>query len=337
MGGKNMEDNNKDLLFKKIQEYLTDTPTVLAGTGISIPAGIPGMSKLSEYLLDKMGDKYSDDHNWKMISDKLSEGVDLEAALTGVDIKGELLNDIIIYTWKLVSQYDLKFFNEFVLLRIRQPLCDLIQKLVSTCYSNVNIITTNYDRYIEYCCDICGVRIDNRFDGLYLKTLNNDELKKKNVVNLLKVHGSLDTFHCIETKDSVCIPLQYKIPNGFVPEIVTPGSDKYEILLTTDTYRNILSKSDEIINSAKCYLCIGYGFNDSQIQQNILRNITFGKPIVVVTKELSDTALALITNKAQKYVVLIEAPSNQTRVIINKKDFNIEGEYWKLENFLEII
>ena len=27
-----------------------------------------------------------------------------------------------------------------------------------------------YDRYNEYCCDICGVKIDNRFDGLYLKT-----------------------------------------------------------------------------------------------------------------------------------------------------------------------
>ena len=66
---------------------------------------------------------------------------------------------------------------------------------MSTCYNNVNIITTNYDRYIEYCCDICGVEIDNRFNGMYLKSLRTNELKKKDVVNLLKVHGSLDTFH----------------------------------------------------------------------------------------------------------------------------------------------
>lgn len=96
-------------------------------------------------------------------------------------------------------------------------------------------------------------------------------------------------------------------------------------------------KTDEIINNAKCYLCIGYGFNDSQIQQNILNNITFGKPIVVVTKELSDAALSLINNKAREYAVLIESPSNKTRVIINKNEFEIDGEYWKLENFLEII
>lgn len=332
-----MEENIKDIVFKTIQTYLTDTPVVLAGTGISIPAGIPGMDQLSKFLQSKLNDKYADNPNWCRISDKLNEGIDLESALTGVEVKGDLLTNIVNLTWELVTAYDLKFFNENVLSRTRQPLCDLIQKLTSTCYNNVNIITTNYDRYIEYCCDICGVKIDNRFDGLYLKSLNNNELKKKDVVNILKVHGSLDTFHSIETKENICIPLQNKIPNGFVPEIVTPGSDKYETLLTTDTYRNILSKSDELINNAKCYLCIGYGFNDSQIQQNILRNITFGKPIVVITKKLNDDALSLINNKAQKYVVLIESPLNKTRVIINKKDFEIEGNYWKLENFLEII
>lgn len=331
------KDKNIDIVFKTIQTYLTDTPIVLAGTGISIPVGIPGMNKLSKHLQSNLKDKYAENINWCKISDKLDEGIDLESALTGVDVKGELLTDIVKLTWELVTEYDLRFFHENVLSRVKQPLCELIIRLMSTCYNNVNIITTNYDRYIEYCCDICGVEIDNRFDGLYLKTLNTDQLKKKNVVNLLKVHGSLDTFHSIETKESICVPLQYKIPSGFVPEIVTPGSDKYEALLTTDTYRNILSKSDELINNAKCYLCIGYGFNDSQIQQNILRNITFGKPIVVVTKELSDEALSLISNKAQKYVVLIESSLNRTRVIINKKDFEIDGEYWKLENFLEII
>lgn len=332
-----MENHTKNTVFKTIQMYLTDTPVVLAGTGISIPAGIPGMNKLAEFLQDNLKDKYAQNTNWCKISEKLDNGSDLESALTDINVKGELLTDIIKLTWKLVTEFDLNFFNEKVLLREWQPLCELLTKLMSTCYNNVNIITTNYDRYIEYCCDICGVKIDNRFNGLYLKSLSNGPLKNKNIVNLLKVHGSLDTFHSIETKENICIPLQYKIPNGFVPEIVTPGSDKYETLLTTDTYRNILSKSDELINNAKCYLCVGYGFNDSQIQQNILRNITFGKPIVIVTKELSDAALSLINNKAQKYVVLMEAQSNKTRVIINKKDFDIEGEYWKLENFLEII
>ena len=44
-----MKDKNKDIVFKTIQTYLTDTPVVLAGTGISIPAGIPGMNKLQSF------------------------------------------------------------------------------------------------------------------------------------------------------------------------------------------------------------------------------------------------------------------------------------------------
>lgn len=332
-----MDNINRDSLFKEIQTYLTETPVVLAGTGVSIPAGIPGMNELSTFLQNEFKEKYKENTNWQKITNRLDEGIDLESALTGVDVKGELLNDIVNLTWKLVSDSDIKFFYENVISRTRQPLCDLLEKLMSTCYNSVNIITTNYDRYIEYCCDISGVKIDNCFDGFYLKTLSNRDLKKKNVVNLLKVHGSLDTFHSIDTNESICIPLQYEIPMDFIPEIVTPGSDKYETLLTTDTYRNILYKSDEIINNAKCYLCIGYGFNDSQIQQNILRNITYGKPIVIVTKKLSDFALSLINNKAQKYVVLIEGQQGKTRVIINKKDYEIDGEYWKLENFLDII
>lgn len=332
-----MEEKITDIVFEAVQAYLTDTPVILAGTGVSIPAGIPGMHELSEFLQNNLRDKYAQDTNWCKISEKLDNGIDLESALTDVHINGELLTDIIKLTWVLVTKYDLNFFNKKVLFREWQPLCELLTKLMSTCYNNVNIITTNYDRYIEYCCDICGAKIDNRFDGLYLKTLSNDTLKKKGVVNLLKVHGSLDTFHSADTKENICIPLQYKIPNGFVPEIVTPGSDKYQTILTTDTYRDILSKSDELINNAKCYLCIGYGFNDSQVQQNILRNISMGKPIVVVTKGLNDGALALINNKAQRYAVLIEASRNKTRIIIDKKEYEIDGEYWKLENFLNII
>ena len=36
----NMKENNKDYIFRTIQSYITDPPLILAGTGISIPAGI---------------------------------------------------------------------------------------------------------------------------------------------------------------------------------------------------------------------------------------------------------------------------------------------------------
>ncbi len=99
----------------------------------------------------------------------------------------------------------------------------------------------------------------------------------------------------------------------------------------------MLNYCDNVINQSKNYLCIGYGFNDSQIQQNIISNIKRDKPIVVVTKGLREQALALINNNAKKYAVIIESENNKTRVIIDKKEFEIDGEYWKLENFIEIL
>lgn len=333
----NMKENDKEYIFRTIQSYITDPPLILAGTGTSIPAGIPGMDELARYLKSKFEEKYASDTIWQCVLEKLNSGYGLEEALTGISIQGELLNDIVKATWQLVTKYDIAFFNEKVISREMQPFGELLSILMSTCDNSLNIITTNYDRYIEYCCDMYNIKIDNRFQGLYLKTLTDDDIETKNVLNLFKVHGSLDTFHSIELKESICIPLQSRIPNGFLPDIVTPGTNKYETLLTTNTFRNMLNYCDNVINQSKNYLCIGYGFNDSQIQQSIISNIKRDKPIVVVTKGLKEQALALINNNAKKHAVIIESENSKTRVIINKKDFEIDGEYWKLENFIEIL
>lgn len=73
---------NKDDIFRTIQEYTTDVPLLLIGTGASIPVGIHGMPELANYLLDNLDSKYSSDKNWCDISKKLKSGIDLESAMT---------------------------------------------------------------------------------------------------------------------------------------------------------------------------------------------------------------------------------------------------------------
>ncbi len=217
-----MKENNKDYIFRTIQSYITDPPLVLAGTGISIPAGIPGMDELAKYLKSQLEEKYYSHTTWNSVLEKLNTGRGLEEALTGINIQGELLNDIVKATWQLVTEHDIAFFNEKVIGREMQPLGELISILMSTCDNSLNIITTNYDRYIEYCCDMYNIKIDNRFQGLYLKTLTTDDIKNKNILNLFKVHGSLDTFLDIESKESVCIPLQSRIQVDFFLILLHP-------------------------------------------------------------------------------------------------------------------
>lgn len=40
----------KEEIFNIIQEYTSNPPLILVGTGLSIPAGIPGMAELADYL-----------------------------------------------------------------------------------------------------------------------------------------------------------------------------------------------------------------------------------------------------------------------------------------------
>lgn len=329
-----MENND---IFKKIQEYVSDVPLILFGTGGTMPYGIPGMGKLSEFLIKNLNDKYDDDEGWSKFIRNIRAGKDLESALTDITLDRNILNDIIVKTWELVNEYDLKFFYEKILNNIIVPIAQLINRFYEPTPQCVNIITTNYDRIIEYACDQMLIPIDKRFDGYYYKNVSTSEMKKKKVVNLIKVHGSLDLFKDINGRVH-SIPLQKEIPKGLVPEIVTPGENKYKSILVGE-YRDLIHIADDLISNAKSFLCIGYGFNDEQIQRNIIGKINIGNPIVVVTKELSEKSRQLIVRNSTKYIIIEQCKSDpsKTAFYINKEEYLIEGEYWSVDKFLEII
>lgn len=326
----------KEEIFKVIQEYTSNPPLILAGTGLTIPIGIPGMGALADYLREKLDDKYEADSAWKNVSNKIVSGIDLENALSEDKLSENLMNDIKKYTWELVNTSDIKFFREKHLLGHNTSFAKILKKFLRTTRHHLDIITTNYDRYIEYCCDQCGIEVDTGYKGIYSKSLAMDFLKKKDNVTLLKVHGSLDSFNDCLRNESISIPLQAAIPNGFLPEIITPGIGKYQAILTNAS-RELLHHADTVINKASNFLCIGYGFNDSQIQEQIIKKIKTGCPIVVVTKELTDQALSLIVNNSEKHSVVLDGEDGKTRFIINKSDVTIDGTYWTVDGFNKII
>lgn len=327
---------NRNDFFKFVQDYMRDVPLLLIGTGGTMPYGIPGMEKLSDRLINTLDQKYKANTEWDKFVANINSGKDLESSLTGLNLKEDILNDIIVQTWILVNDADIKLLNKILCNKEFLPIARLIKMFYNTQPQCVNIITTNYDRVIEYACDQFKIPIDKRFEGYYLKTFSQAKLRHKNIVNLIKVHGSLDLFK--DENDYVySIPLQKNIPDKFTPAIVTPGEDKYKTILNGEC-RDLVHIADDLINNAKSFLCIGYGFNDIQIQRNVIEGIKQDKPIVVVTKKISDGAVSLITNNSRKHVIIQEDEKNhnKTDIIINKKRFQLEGIYWDLENFLEI-
>jgi len=328
---------DKNKIFLEVQKRLESVPAFLIGTGATIPSGIPGMSDLALHLIRCLKDKYENDAIWEQVVEKLETGTDLESALTEITVGDELLQDIIIETWKLITEADLKVFCQARIAGEKLPLASLIHKYCQVHPKCVNIITTNYDRVIEYACDQIRALVDTRYQGNYIRYFSNAKPKKANVVNLLKVHGSLDLFK--DTSGLVCtIPLQGELPKGFVPEIVTPGAMKYKAVLTGDC-RSILHEADSIIDEASAFLCIGYGFNDEQIQDRIIAGIRTGKSIVVVTKCVSEKAAHLLANHSNNYVVIENNPekANSTRFTINRKYEYLDGAYWTINGLMQII
>lgn len=325
----------KEEMFNIIQEYTSNPPLILVGTGLTIPAGIPGMAELADYLQKNLNEKYKADAAWENVINKLNSGNDLETALSEDTLSISLINDMKRCTWELVNKADINCLKNTFVKGKQAPFSKTISKFIRPTGHHLDIITTNYDRYIEYCCDQCGIEVENGYQGMYIKSLE-VKFKKRDSVSLLKVHGSLDSFKNNKTDNSISIPLMETVPDGFTPEIITPGIGKYQAILTNAS-RQLLYHADTVIKKASNFLCIGYGFNDSQIQELMIRKIRLGCPIVVVTKGLTDNALSIINNNSDKHAVILDGGEGKTRFIINKTDITIDGTYWTIDGFNEII
>lgn len=322
-------------IFRVIQKYIEANPLFFIGSGSSAAYGLPGMQKLGEHLLASLSTKYDANSDWQHFEDNIKSGKDLETAMTDIVFKKDIINDIRKETWKLISAKDLEVFSEIVFGNKEIALSKLIKIYYQAHPQKVDIITTNYDRLIEYACDKVRIPLCNGFTGHYSKFYS-DAFGKKNTVNLVKVHGSLDWFK--DTKGvTTTLPLQKEIPSGLVPEIITPGVSKYQAVLT-GIERSLLNQCDTMIKNASSYLCIGYGFNDTQIQALMIKEIQSGKPLVLVTMAVSDDTAHLLANNAENYAYICKGEKeNTTEICINKKLYVVDGTYWTVDGFIKII
>lgn len=327
----------KDKVYQIIQKQLQNVPLLLIGTGGTMPYGISGMSVLAKELISGLSSKYSKDAAWKEFSSRLAKGIDLENALSGLQLSSDISRDIVDITWNLVSRDDINLMHDWIGRDKRPELGEVVNRFYKVNPQCVNIITTNYDRVIEYSCDQFKLPVNTFFAGEYFKHYVEMDVPSRRKVNLLKVHGSLDWFYR-DSSQVVSLPLQEKIPDGFRPSIVTPGVEKYERVLKSP-FRDMLHIADELISKATGYLCIGYGFNDNQIQENIIGEIRAGKPIAIWTKGLSKNALELIRT-ASKCFIVVEADEDdesKTRVIFPDSETILNEKIWDMNGLLQVI
>ncbi len=190
-----VRDEKLEKLTTTIQSYLnSDNTTLLIGSGASIPYGLPSMGALTSEIKTKLQGKYETDPQWIELIQELESSGNLEETLDKVELKDEIHKNIIWTVWNLIEQKDNEALVNFIVKNTKPALTNILKKFVQKTEST-NIITTNYDRLIEYAGDFSKGKVETGFSGDYIKSFSQfSQRPTKRSVNIFKVHGSIDWF-----------------------------------------------------------------------------------------------------------------------------------------------
>ena len=118
---------------------------------------------------------------------------------------------------------------------------------------------------------------------------------RQGVVNLWKVHGSVDWFRN-SAKDKQEIVTALPITNGhpgeqWTPAIILPDNAKYQ-QAHMEPFRTIMREADTAIANSNSILCIGFGFNDIHILPKLKDRCKIPKTtLVILAEELTPEAV----------------------------------------------
>ena len=319
---------NKNEIFTTIQNFLKDPPVIIWGSGATVPYKIPSMNELTD-ILNIEGIKIDRNSN---LETKLSEISKSEPKKIN-DIKKTIINKILEKDLLCLenSIKDKQFFS---------PIISMVKCFIKPQPEKIDIITSNYDRILEYALTQENIPYTEGFSGRILSKFDMSLFREKGkFINLIKVHGSLNWMSY--ENEIFYIPVEYnnfKINiQGMLNNIILPTKDKFEDSYK-NPYRQLIAQSDECIQKAKSFLVVGFGFNDKHITPIMENKIKEGVPIVIITKQATQSCIDIL-NKATNYCLLQEDEKN-TNVTCSKQKQpdvpSLEGKYWELNNFMEI-
>lgn len=336
-----------DIAIEEGQRCLKAFPTIVLGSGSSIPAGLPSMSALAEYLKASIRDESLADDDKAVWAEFVKELAtkDLESALQAVKLGEGLSDRVAECTWTLINEADTRLFDEVLGDRNRLPITRLYRHLFGSTNRTISVVTTNYDRVAEYAADTGGFCHHTGFSYGYLRQRQGgnrlsftQENRQARTVDIWKVHGCLDWFTRLDDGQVISVASARKVPAGHRPSIVTPGIEKYE-RTHLEPFRSTIAGADGALAKAAAYLCVGFGFNDAHIQPKLLERWNRGDAfLVVLTKVLSDSVRRMLRSaNGQNFLALEEAEDGTQMWSHQHPDgVSLEGVHlWRLSDFLD--
>jgi hypothetical protein len=349
---------NKDEIFQTLQGFLRTYPTIIAGTGLSISMGIPGMDGLLGFLEGRMSKSFTTTSDvqkeWNKAF-KLIKQFGFEEGLGKISISDELLEIIVKETAKFLQEEDTRFFKKYISdATHRFPFADLINHLAKSLSPNnpeLNIITPNYDQIVEYACDRVNVKCWTGFEGTIIGKFKQETFEEslfkplfvteKNRlhrefipeprVKLFKPHGSIWWQRC----NDQTYQFVGEIPNSKII-IITPGLTKYKSSLLDAVMNYHREAGNKVLRKANSVIVIGYGFNDDHLHNTLIARISEGIPCLVLTRSLSAKAKGIVS----KYPQIFAIESNDStgaKWYYNKQEGVLNEPLWDLNSFVSLI
>ena len=333
---------------QKLQEHFTDGLVTIIGCGLSMAEGLPGMWDMAQYLKDEMPKILTgeDITLWLRISTLLDKGRTIEEAMIESPHSPNIEAHLIGLVVELVLKFEIKIIEDVFANKKELRFTKLLRHMVKSNFG-IPIITTNYDRLLEFASEMAGFGVDTLFVGHLFGRMNEKEskmsfcrdvffkgkgrygLRYTPKVLVFKPHGSLDWF--LLNDEPIRCPLRL-LQNRL---IITPGQNKFRTGYDRpfDKHRE---KANEWIDRASRYLIIGYGFNDDHLETHLSKNLREGRPALILTHTLSANAVNLINECPGIIAITADEKVGGAHMVCKGNDSFIPGpDIWDLDIFIQ--
>ena len=340
----------QDSLKKELQAVFSDGLVTVIGSGLSCAEGLPGMGALATELIAKVPSAIPDADKaiWSAIEACLdSHG--LEGALLKHPPTDSIESAIVQITSSLVLSKEQETMTACMNGIRKLKIANLFPHISAATPKIAHIITTNYDRLIEFAAESEGWGVDSMMVGRYwgkhdpdlsdklmVKGVSNGNkgtvrLLYRNHVKLFKPHGSLDWYMAGDTPMTSCMAF----PSD--PLIITPGVGKYKkgYGQPFDAHRD---RGNAAIDNASSILCIGYGFNDDHLQTHLSPRLKGGARGLLLTRDLSANARKVIAQSPNCTALVNNADTTNPGTIVVRGTTETlipNVEWWDVEHFVK--
>ncbi|MGB0713980.1 MAG: SIR2 family protein [Gammaproteobacteria bacterium] len=322
---------------------------IIVGSGLSCAEGLPGMGDLGAELIRRIGDSIdgnAEQATWNDVCGRLESGTALESALHNVPLSSDLERIVVEVTAAFIQRSENEVLADCLNTDRHLRFERLLPHLSLSPSQPVEVVTTNYDRLIEYATEAGGWGIDTGFVGRWLghhdphlssKSFIEDiasqgkttRVRHRPRIRLYKPHGSLDWYDSVEGAISTTLTLSAR------RLLITPGVGKYfeGYKPPFDAHRE---GANAAIDKAAAFLCLGYGFNDDHLQTHLEPRLRSGVPTLLLTYGLTDGAKAMLNTSPQTTALVNSADSLGTDVMTMHGTENLPGvQWWDLEHFIK--